>query len=379
MITYVNSVLVSNKAATLVANPDELAQDKDIASPEAGNFIIENLDADVTKANKYKIDDDTQRIRIGLVTNKNTVVRKRENNKIVIKYQPIIRWTNDIKKHDIKSFSELVAPADMSKADAEDKVTIDFSKLNTNIESLLGQGGKRVIVRITYKDLPTRYRKWTESYEYVTNVDDNRDDIIDGLVEQINSQWKRARVIAAPGEDGDTLELTAMKYTDDDDFDTINRANKVRFNVNMYFTDPAAEGWESLNKHYLQGVKITKTPAKQYPAIGKLVRDRENQSYGYMGILNRGCCTWPIIQPERIAKDDAIYNALTLEFENMYRAADDIFRKTKQTVEIYTSDSIDALKTALKPFAGDPVKQDGEKGNDYAEEDIKNADAQAGA
>ena len=29
------------------------------------------------------------------------------------------------------------------------------------------------------------------------------------------------------------------------------------------------------------------------------------------------------------------YDAVTLEFENMYRAADDIFRKTKQTIEIY--------------------------------------------
>jgi hypothetical protein len=33
---------------------------------------------------------------------------------------------------------------------------------------------------------------------------------------------------------------------------------------------------------------------------------------------------------------DKQYNALTLEFENMYRAADDIQRKTKQVLEIYS-------------------------------------------
>ena len=151
-----------------------------------------------------------------------------------------------------------------------------------------------------------------------------------------------------------------MKYDDDNDFNTINRANKVRFNANMYFTDPAAEGWESLNKHYLQGVKIIKTPAKQYPAIGKLVRDRENQAYGYQGILNRGMCTWPIIQPDRVAKDNVIYNALTLEFENKYRAADDIFRKTKQTVEFYINGDVSALKDELTKFAGTPVNETGD-------------------
>lgn len=356
MITYVNSVLVSNEAATLVNDVKSLELDDNIKSPEAGHFIIENLDPDVTEANKYDVTDKTQRIRIGLVTGKNTVLRKKEDGKLVVKYQPIIRWTNDIKKHDIKSFTKLQAPA-AADADKEDEVKIDFSNIDKGIENLWKEGGKRVILRITYKDLPTRYRKWTESYEYVTMIEDDAAKVAEGLAEQINGQWKRARVIA--DVQGTTLTITAMKYDDDDDFDTINRANKVRFNVNLYFTNPAAEGWESLNKHYPQGVVIKKTPAKQYPAIGKLVRDRENQSYGYMGILNRGMCTWPIIQPERIAEDNIIYNGLTLEFENMYRAADDIFRKTKQTVEIYTAGSTSALEDKLKVFAGDPEVQDG--------------------
>jgi hypothetical protein len=56
---------------------------------------------------------------------------------------------------------------------------------------------------------------------------------------------------------------------------------------------------------------------------------------GYLGILNRGEGTWPIIKPAMETDLDAKYDAITLEFENMYRAADDIQRKTKQTLEIY--------------------------------------------
>lgn len=361
MITYVNTVLVANQPAALVADPKNLAQPTDVESPEAGHFIIMNLDPNVTDENQYTIDANTQKIKIGLVTNKNVVVRTKNGNKITVKYQPIIKWTNDIKKHDIKSFTELIAPATMNDADSEDKVTIDFTSLNGTILDKLAEGGKRVIVRLTFKDLPTRYRKWTESYEYVTMVGDTKQNIIEGIASQINGQWKRARVIADDSQAAKgKLVITAMKYDDDNDFNTINRANKVRFNANMYFTDPAAEGWESLNKHYLQGVKIIKTPAKQYPAIGKLVRDRENQAYGYQGILNRGMCTWPIIQPERVAKDNVIYNALTLEFENMYRAADDIFRKTKQTVEFYINGDVSALKDELTKFAGTPVNETGD-------------------
>jgi hypothetical protein len=44
------------------------------------------------------------------------------------------------------------------------------------------------------------------------------------------------------------------------------------------------------------------------------------------------------------------YSVLTLEFENMYRTADDLFRKTKQTVEIYaaTAGVIDAIAAVLE-------------------------------
>ena len=96
---------------------------------------------------------------------------------------------------------------------------------------------------------------------------------------------------------------------------------------------------------------MDKVPGKQYEASAKLVRDREAQAMGYDGILNRGEGTWPIIKPAMEADINAQYDALTLEFENMYRAADDIFRKTKQTLEVYgLTGQLASLKTILDAF-----------------------------
>jgi hypothetical protein len=33
--------------------------------------------------------------------------------------------------------------------------------------------------------------------------------------------------------------------------------------------------------------------------------------------------------------EGATYDSITLEFENMYRTADDLFRKTKQTLQVF--------------------------------------------
>ena len=73
---------------------------------------------------------------------------------------------------------------------------------------------------------------------------------------------------------------------------------------------------------------------------------------GYEGILNRGCCTWPIIKPAMTADITKNYNGITIEFENMYRAADDIQRHTKQVVEIYTLAEPTELKAELNKKLG---------------------------
>lgn len=344
MITYVNTVFVNN-AATLqvLTQAPAAASSLNVPSTDAGKFVIMGSHDGADSTNDYidiaNANADVKAIRIGLVTKKNMAVHA--NNTVT--YQPIIKWSNVIKCGDIRNIT-----TSNYAADTEDVVTVDFTGLNPNVLNLFDEGGKRIIVRLSFKDLPTRFRQWTESYEYITKVGDTTTTIASGIADLINKQWKRARVVADGTTTAGKLVLTALPYDDDDVVDSISWANKVRFNVNIYYTDPAAEGWDSKNKFFPVGVKIAKTPGKQYEASAKLVRDREAQAMGYLGILNRGEGTWPVIKPDMETKLDGKYNALTLEFENEYLAADNIFRKTKQTVEIYAVGSVAALASALQ-------------------------------
>lgn len=345
MLNYVNTVLVSNlNTGTVLDAAPAAASALNTPSADAGKFIIMNCDANVASTKLYDVDASNagsiQTIKVGIVTKKNATLR---NPNGTVTFTPIIKWSNEIKAADIKSYSALTYAAD-----TEDAVTIDFTNLDASVLAKFALGGKRIIVRLTYKDMPHRYRKWTESYEYVTEAGDTKATIATNICNLINNDWKRARV-SADGTTVNKVILTALPYDDDDSVDSLSWANKVRFNANVYWTDPAAEGWEANNKNFPMGVTIAKVPGKQYPASAKLVRDRESWAMGYQGILNRGEGTWPIIKPDMETDLSKHYQALTLEFENMYRAADDIQRKTKQTLEVYAVDA-SLLKAILDAF-----------------------------
>lgn len=323
MITYVNTVFVSNGNGTIATSMPEVANIK------KGQFILLDVDADT-----FDITATTSRFKIGMFTGKTAQDHKGVKH-------PEIKWSNIINVADIKSISTLAY-----ESDSEDVVEIDFNKVKPAVIAKYAEGGKRIITRLTFKDLPTRFRNWTESYEYVTQPGDTATTIAEGIANLITKEWKRARVEAEAV--AGKLTITALPYDDDDAVDTLNWAAKVRFNANVYWTDPAGEGWESLNKHYPNGLEITKTPGSQYPASAKLVRDREAQGMGYLGILNRGEGTWPIVKPAMETNLENQYNAFLIEFENMYRTADDLFRKTKQTVEIYTVGDTDIFVNKIK-------------------------------
>lgn len=369
MITYVNSVLVSNLAGAVIFVPSEdtpLEQTTNTASTHAGKFLVLNMDSGAYISTATG----AERIKIGLITAKNSVKIAKDGTRT---YMPVIKWSNIIQKGDLKAYSEVdYADYVTASVSAEDTVTIDFTGLKADVLQSFAQGGKRIIVRLTFKDMPTRFRKWTESYEYVTQKDDTKATIATGIANLINKQWKRARVIAKAvivAEDksknvdaSEKVELTAMPYDDDNSVDSINVANKVRFAANVYYTDPDAAAFASRNKYFPTGVVISKVAGVTYPAAAKLVRDHEAQAMGYEGILNRGCCTWPIIKPEMAVDLSANYNAYTLEFENSYRAADDIQRRTKQTLEIFvkynSSTTTSGISTFLSAFASDVKKAD---------------------
>lgn len=326
MITYVNTVLVGHGVANVITDSANItaATAKNTPSTDVNKYVVE------------KIDD--EKFRVGIVTKKNT--ESYVNGELV--YSPIVKWSNAINKADIKSMTYTTF-----KANTEDKIVIDFTGTSENIMNEISEGGKRIILRLTFKDLPTRFRKWTESYEYVSQNGDTATKIAEGLKNQIQKNYKRARVTV--NAEAGVLTITAMPYDDDDTVDSISPANKVRFSANVWYTDPQASGFASKNKYSLIGATVTKTPGTYYTASPKLVRDAEAQAMGYQGILNRGECTWPIIKPEMETELDAQYDSLTIEFENMYRTADDLHRRTKQTLQIFDYNrAVDAVKTKIE-------------------------------
>lgn len=324
MITYVNTVLVGT-GSELAATAPVAQIEKNAPNAAAGKFIVmsmDNVDDPYSTENTAK----AKKFRIGFITGKNTAVRTKDGD---VKYTPVIKWTNPIKRDDITS---IVKQAHFDST--PDTVTIDFSNVDPAVMTEFKKGERRIVVRLTFKDMPTRYRKWTESYEYVTKPEDTANTIAEGIKKQINSQYKRARVYATVETEG-IVTLKAMDYDDDNVNDSLNWANKVRFSVNAYYTDPTAPAFASKNKYSITGLKIEKTPGKWCTTDAKLVRDREAQAMGYQGILNRGEGTWPVIKPDMVTDITKKYDGLTIMFENHYHAADDQIRRTKECVEIY--------------------------------------------
>ena len=146
MITYVNTVLVSNLAtgAVLTAEPAAAAS-MAAASADAGKFIIMNCDPNVAQDKIYEVTTANagaiNKIKIGIVTKKNTAVRMPNG---ATQYRPIIKWSNEIKAKDVRSFNFL-----SYEADTEDTIEIDFTNLAQHVADLFAEGGKRIIVRLT--------------------------------------------------------------------------------------------------------------------------------------------------------------------------------------------------------------------------------------
>ena len=336
MITYVNSVLVSNKNGETLATAEELkgkAKKEDL-KPLVGKFVFMNCDPakqDGTAIEDvYKMDSAADRFKIGVVTSDSFQKVDKLGN---VTFVPVVKWSNIINVADIKSVTKLDY-----KEDSEDEITIDFSDIAPETLDLLAQGGCPIVLRLTFKDMPMRYRKWTESYSYVTKVGDTVQEIMAGLVKDIIRAPKRQRVYAKIN--GQKLVLTQMKYDDDESNRTENVYMKGRFDANMYWMNPAAPGWASNNKYDL-GVVFSKKEGVTYPATAKLVRDRERATFDYQGVLHRNC--WYDPQPAMVTNLDNKYDGITIEFENQYRTADDLWRRTKQTVEIYASNNGEAM------------------------------------
>lgn len=330
MITYVNTVLVGTGVGTIAGSVADATKGQYVVVDEKGVAVTSSTASSA------------QAIKVGLATGKSINYRKHDGSIATTKE---IKWSHIIKKDDIKSYHFTAAATE-----SEDEVVFNFAKA----VAACADKDIRVVVRLTFKDMPTRYRKWSESYEVFAAAGSTAQKIVDEFVNIINvKDGKRARVVAE--NSSNALKLTAMEYTDDNTVDSISPANKIRFNGNAWYTVPDADGFESKNKY--TAAVITKTPGVQSTTNAKLVRDAEAQAMGYDGILNRGDGTWPIIKPgmntvlEDENGDPMKYDGITLEFENMYRTADDLQRRTKNTLQVFEqTGKADALKGILDAF-----------------------------
>ena len=346
MITYVNTVLVSNFVMTQAASDnykvvltsvDDLKVSEGTATQKAAAIDALKGKMVVIPISAHPETNRTDKIKIGVVGQGYTTTVDKDG---VVTYHANVKWSNEIKIADIKNIATTT-----QREDIQDKVTVDFSGVNA-----ADFKGCVAVLRINYKDMPTRYRQWTESYDYIINGDET--DLAAKFAAVINKQAKRARVFAesTPAQIDDPenqgqqmanpdfgkLILTAMPYDDDMDPNGENPTATVRFNVSMYYTNPNAAGVASSNKNELP-VEIKKVPGTVGAGAGKYVLEREKNALGYTGVIHR--CKWYDLKPSIVADPNGKYDAITIEFENMYRAADDIFRKTKQTVEIYVPKS----------------------------------------
>lgn len=356
MITYVNTVLVSNKATSTAAADFEKASIKEYdtkaavaAGVKPGSLVFYNATNGTLLNNADLKTNAPAKFKIGVVTSDASIVRKKDGS---VTYVPVIKYSNVIDSKTIKS-----AVYTVHKDDVEENVTISFKKHPGDaIEQLIADGGVAFSLRLTFKDMPTRYRRWTETYSYVTEPEDTIDTVMKKLAEQINKEYKRARVSAtytasqedATGKDNTKngkVVITALLYDDDEQAVTENVYGKVRFDVNMYYTNSKAPGWAANNK-YSAPVTIKKVEGTTSPVSAKLVRDRERAAFDYLGVLHRGC--WYDPQPKMVTDINAKYDGVTIEFENAYHTADDLMRQTKQNVELYALTNATAVNTYAK-------------------------------
>lgn len=331
MINHVNTVLVSNKNLALAGANDLQGYTKQSeVAQHRGQFIVFDPDQNV-----YDVTADTRRFKIGMFDG--TSYTKFNEKSGETKYVPNVRWSNMIQINDVMSINSLTYADNKNE-----KVTIDFNGVMA--KAPFADGNVSITLRIQYKDMPTRYRQWSESYNYLNDGTESDSDLATAFAKLINKEHKRQRVFATV--EGTVLTLEGMPYDDPKIYDQ-GYENTVRFNAVMYYANPQADGITFHNK-YTMPVTVKKEEAERYPADSIIVRTREIEAWDYMGVLHR--CCWFDPTPAVLTNLENQYGGLTIEFENEYHAADDIRRHTKETVEIYASN--DGAAVAPDEIAG---------------------------
>lgn len=326
MINHVNTVLVSsNKALELLSDAATLKTGlATAAAVKALKGQLVTLDVD---SNALSISATTKRFKIGMLDG---TYYKKDG-----KFVPNVRWSNIIQSGAVMSIAE-----GKYKANTPEKVVITFTGVMA--QAPFSDGNVSMTLRIQYKDMPTRYRQWSESYNLLLDSSITTDaELAEAFAKMINKEEKRQRVTATASEG--VLTLEGMEYDDPKLYDQ-GYDNMVRFNTVVYYANPQADGIMFHNKYQVPfTTPIQKTEGERYAADAAIVRTREIEAWDYSGVLHR--CCWYDPTPEVMTDMSKEYDYLVVEFENEYHAADDIRRHTKEAVEIYAENGNTTLST----------------------------------
>lgn len=303
MLQYVNSVLVGKAQS---------ANAKTMADAVAGDVLMFNNQGALISTPAEAASADA--IKLGLVTGKTQSYVKADGTTEDIK---VLQYSNIIPKNSIREYNPFTF-----MALKEDKITIDFGAFTPVV-------GNRYVLRIIYQDLYEHPGQFTHTYEVIASSD-TLSKLIDRFVLQINKDTRR-RVVATKTDS--TIVLTALPKNDNEGKESINIYTQVSMIAVLYYTNPNATGFASKNKYPLDGVTVSKVAGTPGKGNAKLIRDREQAALSYKGIMNR---TWfPVIKPELNVNLNGKYDGFVIEFEPEHRTAEDGFRKTKQSVEVY--------------------------------------------
>lgn len=315
MLQYVNSVLVG-KVQSATAKTIDNAVAGDILMFDKTGAVISTAAAAAAATE----------MKLGLVSGKTQDYTAPDGTAKSIK---VVQYSNLIPKNSIRSFAPFtyVAPA-------EDKIVIDFGTFAPVI-------GDRYVLRIIYRDLYEHPGQFTHTYEVVATSADLTA-LIDTFAAQINRDNRR-RVVAT--KTASSITLTALAKSDNEGKESINIYTQVSMEAVLYFTSPSATGFASKNKYPLDGVTVVKTPGTSGKGNPKLIRDREQAALSYRGVTNR--TWWPVIKPELNVNLLGKYDGSVIEFEPEHRTAEDGFRKTKQSVEIYAENTTALASTMI--------------------------------
>lgn len=320
MFKHVDTVLIGKNIPASYSTVDALNAGDVALFDETGALITTSTAA-----------GDAKELYIGVAQEKvNVTIDGAVEQKANIKMAPVMK----------RGMKAILSVAE-HKEPVEDKIVIDLTSATI-------VNGNRYVLRIIYKDIYEHPGQFSHTYEVFANGT-SASDLASAIAAAVNAHKNRrvnATVSAAQ------ITLTAMPKDDNEGVYSVNPYTTVDMEATLYVTTPSA-----LLGNYpesVPGATITKTAGD--PGIGywKQVRDAEIRNMGYQGHVYIG--TYPQIRQATAVVEDAQYNVITVEYDNMYLSNDNQYIKTTPLVtEIYVPGTVDGsiLVEGIKAFIGE--------------------------